>query len=122
MYFVVLPASDYNAAHLFFAPTVKNTILEKGLFTRILYSSHYFTTNGVYLKDFTRQTLKQLETDVLTAFRTPKTKCITLSVLPQSCWAGKTLAVSGIWETETSVGLAFKFVRLPTEAQPLVTK
>ena len=113
MYFVVLPASEYNSAHLFFAPTVKNNLLEGGLFTRILYSNHFFSMNGIYLKDFTRQTLKQVELDILSAFRTPKIKCTTLGVLPQSCWAGgKTLAVSGIWETETSVGLAFKFVRL----------
>ena len=110
--FLILPMSEYNRAYLFFAPTVKNNIIEKGLFTRILYSSNFFVTNGIYMKDFTRSHLKQLEEDILESFSTSKIKCITLASLPQSCWTGKTLTVSGIWETDSTVGLAFKFIRL----------
>ena len=109
---LITEASQYTPSGIFFTTSVKNNIIEKGLFTRILYSTATYTTNGLYLKDFTRAQLKRVEQDILSAYRSPKVRSTTLAVLPQGFWAGKVLTVSGIWETNTSYGLAYKFIRV----------
>ena len=106
---LVIPAPGFNGSNLFFSPAIKNNVIS-GLFIRLIYSTHYFSTNGVNVRDFNRVHLKQIERDILTHYQTDKTKCYALARVPLTC-AGKILSISGIWETETSVGLAFKFIR-----------
>ena len=40
---------QYNPTHVFFCEPIRNTILNKGSFVRILYSTSYFSLNGIYL-------------------------------------------------------------------------
>ena len=40
---------QYNPNHLLFCEPIRNTILNKGTFVRILYSTSYFSLNGIYL-------------------------------------------------------------------------
>ena len=40
---------QYNPDHVLFCEPIRNTILNKGSFVRILYSTSYFSLNGIYL-------------------------------------------------------------------------
>jgi len=40
---------QYNPNNLHFCEPIRNTILNKGTFIRILYSTSYFSLNGIYL-------------------------------------------------------------------------
>ena len=40
---------QYNPNHVLFCEPIRNTILNKGSFVRILYSTSYFSLNGIYL-------------------------------------------------------------------------
>jgi hypothetical protein len=107
--------ASFDIEHVFFTPPVKNNLIDRGLFSRIIYSTPDYTVNGIYLKGLTRANLKTIETELLTNYRTKKTKCATLCTLPHYNWDSHFLKISGIWETETSVGIAFKFIHLSSE-------
>jgi hypothetical protein len=46
---IVARIDQYNKNNLFFCDPIKNNIMNDGNFIRILYSSQYFTLNGIYL-------------------------------------------------------------------------
>lgn len=46
---IVLPLSGYSPNQVFFHEQVKNTVLENGKFTRIIYSNQLFALNGIFL-------------------------------------------------------------------------
>jgi hypothetical protein len=46
---IVKRIDQYNDNFIYFCEPIKNNIMNDGQFIRILYSTHYFTLNGVYL-------------------------------------------------------------------------
>ena len=46
---IVKRIDQYNKNNIFFCEPIKNNIMNEGIFIRILYSSHNFILNGVYL-------------------------------------------------------------------------
>ena len=46
---IIQNINQYNPDNLHFCEPIKNTILNKGTFIRILYSTFYFSLNGIYL-------------------------------------------------------------------------
>ena len=46
---IVKNIDQYNEDNIFFCEPIKNNIMNEGIFIRILYSSHNFILNGVYL-------------------------------------------------------------------------
>lgn len=46
----------YNNKNLFFMQPIKNTMINEGLFHKILYSNDIFTCNGLYIKMNFRET------------------------------------------------------------------
>lgn len=46
---VVESINQYDVNNVFFCDPMKNNVMEDGVFIRILYSTHLFTLNGVYL-------------------------------------------------------------------------
>ena len=46
---LVKTIEQYDDKCLFFCEPIKNNIMSDGYFIRILYSTHYFTLNGIYL-------------------------------------------------------------------------
>lgn len=46
---IVQNIDQYNEDHVFFCDPIKNNIMNNGNFIRIIYSTPYFTLNGIYL-------------------------------------------------------------------------
>ena len=46
---IVKNVNQYNEDHVYFSEPIKNNIMNNGNFIRIIYSTPYFTLNGVYL-------------------------------------------------------------------------
>ena len=106
---VSIPLSAYNKHYIIFLPAVKNNMIEKGLFVRILYSTANVTFNGIFikLKNEGIPNFGKVEKDVLHAYHTSKTPVYNIE--KHLYRNTKTiLKISGIWENETSYGLAYK--------------
>ncbi len=104
-----IPLSNYNRHYIVFLPAVKNNMIEKGLFIRILYSTHNVIFNGIFIKikNESISTICKVEKDVLTSYHT--TKQPVYSVEKHLYRNNKSvLKISGIWENDTSYGLAYK--------------
>jgi len=104
-----IPLSTYNKQFIVFLPAVKNNMIEKGLFIRILYSTSNVTFNGIFikLKHEHISNFGKIEKDVLNAYHTSKTPVY--NVEKHLYRNNKTiLKISGIWENDTSYGLAYK--------------
>ena len=106
---VSIPLSAYNKQYIICLPAVKNNMIEKGLFVRILYSTVNVTFNGIFIK-LKNEGIPQfgkVEKDILQAYHT--TKNPVYSVEKHLYRNTKTiLKISGIWENETNYGLAYK--------------
>ena len=46
---IIKTIEQYNENYVFFFEPIKNNILNDGNFIRIVYSTPYFTLNGIYL-------------------------------------------------------------------------
>ena len=106
---LIIAADEYERYCLNFSTVVKNNIIDDSLFSRLLYSTDIYTTNGLYLRNFTKEKLAEIENDILSAYRSNKKKIYTLS---DHTTNNSLLKISGVWETNTSIGLAFKFSHL----------
>ena len=106
---LVIQASTYSPTAIHLSSAVKNNIIENSLFTRLFYSTKSFTTNGLFLKNFTQSQIKQIETNLLKLYDSEKEP--TLSACEQTqTTTNSVLKISGIWENETKFGLAYKFI------------
>ena len=101
---LLLPASAYTPEFVYFSTPVKNNIIEDSSFVRINYSTPHYTMSGVYLRNFSLAQLHFIEHDLLTAFNPTKTK--TYSLCDHSTHHSM-LQISGVWETATTIGLAY---------------
>ena len=106
---LLLPASAYTPEFVYFSMPVKNNIIEDSSFIRITYSTSHYTMAGVYLRNFSMTQLHFIENDLLTAYNPTKNK--TLSLCDHSTHHSM-LKISGVWETATNIGLAYKFNHL----------
>ena len=106
---LLLPASAYIPEFVYFSTPVKNNIIEDSSFIRITYSTQHYTMSGVYLRNFTLAQLHCIENDLLTACNPTKNK--TFSLCDHSTHHSM-LKISGVWETATTIGLAYKFTHL----------
>jgi hypothetical protein len=106
---LIISADDYKEHYINFTTAVKNNILEDSLFCRLIYSTENFTTTGLYLRNYSKEKLTQIEQDLLVAYNSSKTKLFSLN---EHAANNSLLKISGIWESSTSVGLAYKFSHL----------
>ena len=113
----------YNKQYLFLLPPVKNNLIANSLFTRIIYSPPMIAFNGLYLSipsDITQNTLlnkvHEIENDILSVYScsTNKKKNMQIKQLISYKISNITdkviLKISGIWESETAFGLAYKLI------------
>jgi hypothetical protein len=84
-------------------------MIEKGLFIRILYSTTNVTFNGLFikLKNESISNLGKIERDVLQSYHTTKYPVYNVEKHLQRN-SKSILKISGIWENDTSYGLAYK--------------
>jgi hypothetical protein len=104
---LAISANTYAPWFVHFVPPVKNNVLENSIFSRIIYSTETYTMNGIYLKKHTLAQLQAIEDDLMTAYSSTKAKA---GGLCAHYMANTVLKISGVWESETACGLAFKFI------------
>ena len=121
----VLDIHRYNYNHFYFLEHTPNIIID-GTFTKVLYTGDCFTMNGIYIYiplenaalDSNIHLIEKLELQVLTQYgkHTTRHKTLTLGLITQNLFKSNRLHVrkmllniSGVWETETHVGLTYKW-------------
>ena len=125
---LVLDENNYNINNIFFYEAVKNTVMDDSKFIRIIYSDEFVILNGLYLKinisnKNTPNYLEQLERDILSKFtlnknivnknKSIKIKDQLLFLLGKNNLDSKfLLKISGIWETNLTIGLTYKFISI----------
>ena len=108
---LAIPLHKYNRQFIVSMPSVKNTMVDKGIFIRLLYSTTNVTFNGIYIyiHQENHKDVCAVEKDVLQIHTTTKTPVF--SIERQLLRTPKqVLKISGIWENETSYGLVYKFI------------
>ena len=101
--------SQYNRQYILLLPAVKNTMVDAGVFIRMMYSTDKVTFNGlfIYIRNEATKDICAVEKDILQMYST--TKIPVYSVERQILRTPKSiLKISGIWENETSYGLVYK--------------
>ena len=127
---LVLRLNEISYNNIFFYESVKNTVMNDSSFIRIIYSNNDIILNGIYIKIDVLKNVKntdlldevdKLEKTILNQYSSDKlhsnklrdqlnyhiskinnnTKDILYSYL---------LKISGIWETDTIIGLTYKFI------------
>ena len=125
---LVLDENNYNINNIFFYEPVKNTVMDDSKFIRIIYSDEFVILNGLYLKidisnKNTSNYLEQVERDILSKFtlnknivnknKSIKIKDQLLFLLGKNNLDSKfLLKISGIWETNLTIGLTYKFISI----------
>ena len=126
--------------NIFFNEAIKNTVMSDSSFIRILYSNKDFILNGIYIKiNIIKEShhnvssnskiitfLEELEKYILNMYN--DNKLYSYKIKEQITYlihklTGNThnniiyiLKISGIWETQTTIGLTYKFI--PTGEYP----
>ncbi len=120
---LALDCNLYNINYIFFYDPVKNTVMDDSKFIRIIYSDENIILNGLYLKivkiDNSNEMLNEIDTiekNILEKYNSKKG--INLRIREQLSYIIKKnlqdkffiLKISGIWETDTNIGITYKFL------------
>ena len=101
-----IPWSSYNKQFLIFHQPIKNIMMEQSSFIRIYYSTHNIIFNGVFITNPKLEVVALLEKDILNSYTTTKKPIFSI----QKQYKSKNLKISGLWESNTSYGIVFKFI------------
>jgi hypothetical protein len=115
---------SYNKQFLFLLPPVKNNLIANSIFTRIIYSPPMISFNGLYLsvpffesvQSSILQKLHEIENDILSVYTCSSSKKKNLHIKQLILYKVSNitdkvvLKISGIWESETAFGLAYKLI------------
>ena len=118
-----------NSDFIFLGDDIKNSIIENGIFTRLIYSDHYMILNCMYIlidpTEFSHkvliETLIELEQTILSKIEINKKtqykikdylKHLNLSSMFEDKLKKCILKISGIWQTDIEYGITFKFLEL----------
>jgi hypothetical protein len=113
----------YNKQFLFLLPPVKNNLIMNSIFTRIIYSPPMISFNGLYLSipfsdsvQSNIQKLHEIENDILSVYTCSSNKKKNMQIKQLISYKISNitdkviLKISGIWESETAFGLAYKLI------------
>jgi len=125
---LVLDKNNYNINNVYFYEPVKNTVMDDSKFIRIIYSDELVILNGLYLKlDMNDKNISKfleiVEKNILNKYSINKNiiyKNKSIKIKEQLLFLlGKNnldskflLKISGIWETNLTIGLTYKFISI----------
>jgi hypothetical protein len=144
---VVINPDELSFKNIFFNDAIKNTVMNDSSFIRILYSNNNFVLNGIFIKiDITKDTYQQnisnnikiityidkLEKYILNTYNLNKAhnykvkdqinyfihKLNNINNVNNVNNAYYILKISGIWETQSTIGLTNKFISCDGLFQP----
>ena len=129
---LVINTKELSFENIFFNDAIKNTVMNDSSFIRILYSNKNFIINGIYIrinigKDIQLSSnnkiimyIDKLEKHILNTYNCNKPHsykvkdqinyCIHKLNSSNNSNTNYILKISGIWETETMIGLTNKFI------------
>jgi hypothetical protein len=107
-----IPLYTYNNQYLTLLQPVKNNMMERGLFTRILYSTTNVIFNGLYvnIQGMIPSDIYVVEKNILKVYNTTKYPLYSIEKQLNRHPSKSILKISGIWENDTSYGLAYKII------------
>ena len=147
---IALNINQFDVNNIYFCDSIKNNIVNEGLFIRLIYSTDFFVTNGInvffslydvviekfynkYKCSFNLinnkniiENILQIEESILKNINN-KNKIIQKSIYEQLRIGNIKifsenidkminylfiLKISGVWETDTHIGLTFKFSKI----------
>jgi len=125
---ILVNLKQINTDYIFFGETIKNSIIENGKFTRLIYSDADMCLNGLHIY-FDSNLINQREImdmlielekiilfkiDILNKTAQYKIKDYLKWMNTKNCEDYKinkyVLKISGIWETNEDYGITFKFL------------
>ena len=98
---MALIIKTFDVGHVVFMPPIKNIIM-KGTFCRMLYATHFFTTNGCYLDTMD---VGGVEKDILAAYGSDKSPHYYFKNGRQC-----SVKISVVWESAVEYGLVYKII------------
>lgn len=126
---LILNLNDISYKNIFFNDSIKNTIINNSNFIKIIYSNNIFILNGLYIKIslyYKSQNLEimnyihNLEKYILTTYNNVKIHNYKLReqlkfLISKLNNSNKNifnyiLKISGIWETDSIIGVTYKFL------------
>jgi hypothetical protein len=129
---IILYLKQINSDYIFYGEPVKNSIIENGMFTRLIYSNSLMSLNSLYISFKTNEIdnkinqkeiidlLIELEKIILFKIDINKKNCQYkirdyLKILNSKYGDdfklnNYILKISGIWETDNEYGITFKFL------------
>ena len=125
---IVLNYDEIAYNNIFFNEPVKNTVINDSNFIKIIYSNKDLILNGIYIKINVNKNnnnniihdIDSLEKYILTLYNNIKIcnykiKDQLVYLITKLNTSNKTifsyiLKISGIWETQTTIGLTYKFI------------
>jgi len=126
---IILNINSISSNNIYFYDSVKNTIINNSNFIKITYSNNYFILNGIYIKitihknsknDTILDKINNLETLILSLYN--NNKIYNYKIIDQINYLitklnnsnkdiiNYILKISGIWETDSNIGLTYKFI------------
>lgn len=127
---ILLDLKQLNNDFIFFGDPIKNSIIENGIFTRIIYSDSLMALNSLYiLFDMTyfsqREMIEMLielektilfKIDIINKISQYKIRDYLKHLISRTSDEFKLnkyiLKISGIWETNIDYGITFKFIEM----------
>ena len=132
---LVLDVTEISDNNIFFYDSVKNTVMNDSSFIRIIYSNRDIVLNGIYIKlNIDKDELNKISTNellnkfdnlekkILNHYKNEKSQINKLreqvnyninkinNINAKDCTNNYLLKISGIWETDNSIGLTYKFI------------
>jgi len=131
---ILLNLNDINYDYIFYSEPTKNSIIENGMFTRIIYSNTIMSLNGFFITFSSLDTLNRekmsqkkiiellIELEKILLFKADisNKKCqykikdyfkfLNLKLGEELNLNKYILKISGIWETESEYGITFKLI------------
>ena len=132
---ILLDLNNINYDYIFYSEPIKNSIIENGMFTRLIYSDTTMTLNGLFISFsdglglYNREKITQkkiieqlIELEKIILFKADinnKTcqykirdyfKFLNLRLGEELNLNKYILKISGIWETTSEYGITFKFM------------
>ena len=129
----------YNNKNLFFMQPIKNTMINQGLFHKILYSNDIFTCNGLYIKMNFRETkwlngrlifdiepnqdimnrIVEIEKHILDKIDPNKRAYYKIyeqikngNFKTSNSNSSIIIKISGVWENQNTIGISYKIISI----------
>ena len=129
----------YNNKNLFFMQPIKNTMINEGLFHKILYSNDIFTCNGLYIKMNFRETkwlngrlifdiepnqdimnrIVEIEKHILNKIDLNKRAHYKIyeqikngNFKTSNSNSSIIMKISGVWENQNTLGISYKIISI----------